>query len=402
MLEQPQPQPSSQTPATVPPPAVLLAMLEAREREADQRLAQDLAERRSLFAQRDALAARLARITDLDEAARAISGDLRHALGVKSVHIAVVVGGSFLQVVGEVGPAPLAEYGRDLLEECFIVGETLAIGPGEAVGAGIPGAATMPTDATFKAIPIFLPRAAKAKFDDPPMPLGAILLVGNVRHERASWVEPLVAFAAEALADGMRYNRMASLIRDALIALVNTIEDRDAGLVGRSSRVAELSGRLAMQRGLGASMVDRAKLLGWLHAMDPLAIREAFGTVRRGRDTAVAWQRALAEDQRGPVYGSALEDFHATLALVPAVAWRWDGAVGGGGMYAARPGRAPGREAIPVIARLVAVAAAFDRGRGLGRAAALAAVERAGGAAFEPQTVAALSALITPRSLRVV
>ena len=166
-----------------------------------------------------------------------------------------------------------------------------------------------------------------------------------------------------------------------LAALAQALEERDAYSGGHSLRVTALAEKIAERLGWDAAWLLRLRIGALLHDVGKLAVPE-----RVLRKAGPLNEEELAQMRAHPVAGvrlaAAIAPEQTTLACVLYHHERWDG----GGYPAGRRG-----PAIPVEARVLAVADAFDAmisarpyRRALGVEAALEELERCSGTQFDP------------------
>jgi putative nucleotidyltransferase with HDIG domain len=166
-----------------------------------------------------------------------------------------------------------------------------------------------------------------------------------------------------------------------LSVLTNAIDARDPYTRGHSARVTALAEAVARQLGWSEARLVSLRVGGALHDIGKLAVSDEVLTKRGRLDDG-----ELAEIRQHPKIGAKLLLRVAALReALPYVLYhheRWDGA-------GYPSGKA--REEIPVEARVLAVADAFDAmtsdrpyRRALTREQALAEVERCAGTQFDP------------------
>ncbi|MEQ8834338.1 MAG: diguanylate cyclase [Miltoncostaeaceae bacterium] len=173
-----------------------------------------------------------------------------------------------------------------------------------------------------------------------------------------------------------------------LLALATSVDSRDPGTIGHSDNVGRLSGLIAAELGFPPEHTERVALAGRLHDLGKAGMR---------REVVVAGgpleHSELEELQRHPEIGARMLMGCALEDMTPWVRHHHE-RVDGGGYPAGLRG-----DAIPVEARIIAAADAFDRlvggARGpLAPEEALGRVEHAVGAALDAGAVAALGALV--------
>jgi putative nucleotidyltransferase with HDIG domain len=178
--------------------------------------------------------------------------------------------------------------------------------------------------------------------------------------------------------------------------LTGAIEARDPYTRGHSSRVTELAEAVARRLGWTEERIESLRLGGPLHDIGKLAVsHEVLHKEGRLDD------KELAEIREHPKTGAKLLLRVAALrAAIPYVLYhheRWDGT----GYPSGKAG-----EEIPLEARLLAVADAFDAmtsdrpyRRALSQAEALAEVERCAGTQFDPRIAQVFLELFTEAEL---
>jgi hypothetical protein len=139
-------------------------------------------------------------------------------------------------------------------------------------------------------------------------------------------------------------------IRQALESLVEVVELRDPYTAGHSRRVAQVARRIALEMGLTAEEADQIEAAGNLHDLGKVALDPAI-LLKPGKLTDAEW----AEMKRHPVYGAAVlsrfESYREGIDLIRGHHEAWDGSGYPDGLHG---------EAIPLGARILAVADAFD------------------------------------------
>lgn len=354
----------------------LQELLAAKAREEDARLAAELTSRRASIEFREALARKMGLVTDHYELARLILREAQDALGFAAGMLAVVGEDQFLEVAASTDAIP-PRYRAELLEEAFIVGEPLVMAGGDE-GLSAMGNADVPPGVSLRALPF-------ARKDG--QPLGVLLLEGEPTADRAAWLDDFLRMVSEAVEDCRSYQRLEGLIFDAAIAIARVHDTRTPGKVGHTARVEALARQLSHVLGLGETQTKRVRLLALLHDLTPEQVTAGFQAIKRGKQTGALWAENITTPFVGGMYASPLADFQKVLGELRYLPCRWDGR-----------GDAPARgEEIPLAARIVAVATAFEDltgGRGAGAVPlgeAAARIARHGGSVFDPAVVRALA-----------
>ncbi len=183
-------------------------------------------------------------------------------------------------------------------------------------------------------------------------------------------------------------------VRTLAYALSTAIDSTEPGMDGHSRSVADVAVRLAKEMGFGPGRVRAIEVAALLHDVGKLAQRH------QAEDPADAADRSIADDPDGSAHAAAGEHFLRTARMPHLIPWvrahheQWDGRGGPDGLI---------MEAIPLEARIIAVADAFDalrRGRDsagpLGHHGALRALELEAGRRFDPTVVHALVKQLWP------
>jgi diguanylate cyclase (GGDEF)-like protein len=174
-------------------------------------------------------------------------------------------------------------------------------------------------------------------------------------------------------------------------ALAKSAAGREGMPEHHNRQVAELSAAVAAQLGLDEDAVLRARLAGWLHDVGKVAIPESILAKPEQLDEA-EWQVMRTHPALGDEIVSRIADLAPAAGAVRHHHERFDGE----GYPDALQG-----EAIPLEARIVAVADAFSamtsdppfrRSRGTG--GALRELRRCAGTHFDPAVVGALCAVV--------
>jgi putative two-component system response regulator len=166
-----------------------------------------------------------------------------------------------------------------------------------------------------------------------------------------------VATALERVADAERDLRERLLTPTLASALANAIETRDPSMHGHCERMSALATRLAAELGLGAAEIEAVRLGAVLHDVGKIGIPDSV-LMKEGALTAE--ERALMRTH--PLIGDRLlEPLDLLAPTRPVVRHhheRWDGSGYPDGLAG---------EAIPLAARIVALADAVEAMSGLRR-----------------------------------
>jgi HD-GYP domain-containing protein (c-di-GMP phosphodiesterase class II) len=359
-------------------PEDLRRLLAEKEREADQQMAKELSDRCAQVRFQESLSERWSQVTDLFELADDIVQQLRRSLGGQDAMLAVVNDSQFLEVVGSTLPVP-PRYQLDLIEEAFVVGETLSVSGEDADDLRSTGNADFPPGVPQLAVPLFR---------EDGKPLGVLYVEGALAADKTDWLPGFLKLLSVALEDFLHYGEIESLIMDALLAIASANEAKVSRQAGHLKRVGDLCRQLCQAMGLSPTMTKRVALLAMIHDMAPEEVVKAFNAIKRGKLTAEHWKSMMAEPFLGGIFPSPLAAFQQAVNELRYLRCRWDG-----------KGNDPDvrGEEIPVAARVVAVAEAFEHLTGSRQhrttmpiPEALLQLSRYAGAQYDPAVVEAL------------
>jgi putative nucleotidyltransferase with HDIG domain len=146
------------------------------------------------------------------------------------------------------------------------------------------------------------------------------------------------------------YHQMQRAICQSLLGLANALEAKDPYTRGHSERVAALSRRVASALGLAPAAVDVVGQAGLLHDIGKIGVPEAI-LRKPGPLAPDEWQIMRAHPVIGAQIVAPFEFFQGAARAIRHHHERWDGSGYPDGLA---------REAIPLEARIVAVADVFD------------------------------------------
>jgi HD-GYP domain-containing protein (c-di-GMP phosphodiesterase class II) len=357
----------------------LRQLLVQKEREADARMAKELSDRCAQVRFQETLSERWAAVTDMFELADEIVQECRRTLGGQDVMLAVVTDTQFLEVMGSTLPIP-PRYQIDLIEEAFVVGETLAISAEDAADMRSTG---------NEDLPVGVPQLAVPLFRQDGRPLGVLYIEGALREDKAEWLAGYLKLVTAAVEDCLHYAQIEQLITDAVMAIATAHEAKVPRQAGHLKRVGDVCRQLCLALGLSPTMTKRVSLLASIHDMSPDEVIQAFNQIKRGKFTADQWKELMGEPFLGGIYPSPLAAFQQTVNELRYLRCRWDGK---GNEPAVR-----GAE-IPLAVRVVAVAEAFEHLTGarphrttMAIPEALQELARYSGAQYDPSVIAALA-----------
>lgn len=186
-----------------------------------------------------------------------------------------------------------------------------------------------------------------------PMQIALTFLGASVAQVMSIELLALVLFFFPLLVSRQVYLRYVGLKEaylDTVRSLVGTIEAKDRYTRGHSDRVAILAEGIARSMKMSEEQVERVRIAAQLHDLGKVAMADSI-LQKPGRLTA----EEIAQIETHPAVGARIvERVPALRALAPVVAHhheRYDGGGYGSGLS---------RDAIPIEARILAVADSFD------------------------------------------
>jgi putative two-component system response regulator len=180
--------------------------------------------------------------------------------------------------------------------------------------------------------------------------------------------------------------KIRSSFLNTITSLAHALEAKDRYTSGHSRRVAQISVAIAREMGLSEAAIEKIRFAGQLHDIGKIGVREAVLN-KPGRLTDEEFEHMGYHPEIGGRILAPVIDDAEVLGIVRHHHERYDGS--------GYPDRLA-QEAIPLGARILAVADAFDamtserpyRGA-LGLDFALEEIERCAGSQFDPKVVAA-------------
>ncbi|HEV8474062.1 MAG TPA: HD-GYP domain-containing protein [Methylomirabilota bacterium] len=189
------------------------------------------------------------------------------------------------------------------------------------------------------------------------------------------------------------YHQLQRAICQSLLGLANALEAKDPYTRGHSERVSAMSRRIAIALGLAPAVVDAVGQAGLLHDIGKIGVPETILT-KPGPLTPEEWAVMRAHPVVGAQIVAPFEFFAPAVAAIRHHHERWDGSGYPDGLAG---------DAIPIEARIVAVADVFDALTSnrsyrvaLPRDGALACVLASTGRTLDERAVAALVGTLRP------
>jgi putative nucleotidyltransferase with HDIG domain len=227
--------------------------------------------------------------------------------------------------------------------------------------------------------------------------------LGVLHLDRGLWQAPfteddllladaLAAHVSAGIEAAEQLRREREAFARTVAALAQAVELRDVYTGGHTHRVTRYAGVLAAELGLPADQLDLIRLGTPLHDIGKIGIDDAI-LRKPGRLTAAEFAKMQEHTTKGAEILAGIPEMRPIVPIARSHHERWDGT--------GYPDRLAG-EAIPLLARIVAVADAFDAmtsdrpyhpgAKGRPADEALAEVGRQAGRQFDPACAAAFLA----------
>lgn len=280
------------------------------------------------------------------------------------------------------GPTELEEALRRGMPEVVggLTGDAKSVILTELAGLSIPGSGQVLLHPIMRAgKPVGAVVAGDKHGDDPQVSSYDIQLL-----------EAAAGYMGAFLDNAVLYAEQRALFLGTLEALTAAIDAKDRYTCGHSQRVAHLAWKLALATGMPAEEADRVRIAGLVHDVGKIGVPEAVLT-KSGRLTDEEFGAIKLHPEVGH---RILKDIALLDDVLPGVLHhheRWDGRGYPAGLK---------EEAIPPIARLIALADTFDAmsstrsyRAAMPRAQVLAEIRKCSGAQFDPALVSAFVGL---------
>lgn len=216
-----------------------------------------------------------------------------------------------------------------------------------------------------------------------------VLLLGDLQpggfaREETFVIEKIAAQISVALENARLYEDMKSLFISTVSSLANAIDAKSPWTKGHSERVMNIAAEIAQEMGLSELFVEQIKIAGLLHDIGKIGILEAL-LERPDKISDEEFPPMLQHPEKGVAILSPIEQLQDVLPAILHHHERYNGT--------GYPDGLKGEE-IPLQARIVAVADAFDAmvsdrpyKKGYSVKKALKVLEKAAGCQFDPVVV---------------
>ncbi len=207
---------------------------------------------------------------------------------------------------------------------------------------------------------------------------------GGFAREETFVIEKIASQISVALENAKLYEDMRSLFISTVSSLANAIDAKSPWTKGHSERVMNIAAEIAEKMGLSELFVEQIKIAGLLHDIGKIGILEAL-LERPDKISDEEFPPMLMHPEKGVAILAPIEQLQDVLPTIRHHHERYDG-----GGY---PDGLKGEE-IPLQARIVAVADAFDAmvsdrpyKKGFSVQKALKVLEKGAGSQFDPVVV---------------
>lgn len=207
---------------------------------------------------------------------------------------------------------------------------------------------------------------------------------GGFTREEIFVIEKIAAQISVAMENAQLYEDMKSLFISTVTSLANAIDAKSPWTKGHSERVMNIAAEIAREMGLSEIFVEQIKIAGLLHDIGKIGILEAL-LEKPDKISDEEFPPMLQHPEKGVAILSPIEQLQDILPVIRHHHERYNGS--------GYPDGLKGEE-IPLQARIVAVADAFDAmvsdrpyKKGLSVRKALKALEKGAGSQFDPEVV---------------
>lgn len=214
---------------------------------------------------------------------------------------------------------------------------------------------------------------------------------GGFAREETFVIEKIASQISVALENAKLYEDMRSLFIGTVSSLANAIDAKSPWTKGHSERVMNIAANIAEEMGLSELFVEQIKIAGLLHDIGKIGILEAL-LEKPDKISDEEFPPMLLHPEKGVAILSPIEQLQDVLPAIRHHHERYDGT--------GYPDGLKGEE-IPLQARIVAVADAFDAmvsdrpyKKGFSVQKALRVLERGAGTQFDPVVVECFSSKV--------
>jgi len=215
---------------------------------------------------------------------------------------------------------------------------------------------------------------------------------GGFAREETFVIEKIASQISVALENAKLYEDMRSLFIGTVSSLANAIDAKSPWTKGHSERVMNIAAKIAEEMGLSELFVEQIKIAGLLHDIGKIGILEAL-LEKPDKISDEEFPPMLLHPEKGVAILSPIEQLQDVLPAIRHHHERYDGT--------GYPDGLKGEE-IPLQARIVAVADAFDAmvsdrpyKKGFSVQKALRVLEKGAGTQFDPVVVECFSSKVT-------
>jgi putative nucleotidyltransferase with HDIG domain len=207
---------------------------------------------------------------------------------------------------------------------------------------------------------------------------------GGFAREETFVIEKIASQISVALENAKLYEDMKSLFISTVSSLANAIDAKSPWTKGHSERVMNIAAEIAQEMGLSELFVEQIKIAGLLHDIGKIGILEAL-LEKPDKISDEEFPPMLQHPEKGVAILSPIEQLKDILPAIRHHHERFNGTGYPDGLKS---------EEIPLQARIVAVADAFDAmvsdrpyKKGLSVQKALQVLEKGAGSQFDPVVV---------------
>lgn len=222
-------------------------------------------------------------------------------------------------------------------------------------------------------------------------PLGALVVADKEPADEfysndSKLLMAISAHAGLAIENAFLYNELEVLLLGAIRSLVKTLEASSKWTAGHTERVTEYAVSIGRAMELEAETMEKLKITALLHDIGKIATPKEILN-KKGRLSENEWQQMKKHPELGAVILQELRQFKDIIDSIKFHHEHWDGEKG---IYGLK------KDEIPFLARILAVADAFDAltsdrpyRKKMGKEEAVREIENCSGTQFDPNVVRA-------------